>query len=84
MIMSSLHLSIANIIFGLKIHKEPSIKKINLVFFKSEMDWSIKVEIKILPNQIASPTFKPVNEKINDIEGLLFILPMGSKGFLIE
>ena len=84
MIMSSLHLSIANITFGLKIHKEPSIKKINLVFLKSEMDWNIKEEIKILPNQIASSTFKPVNEKINDIEGLLFILPIGSKGFLTE
>ena len=84
MIMSSLHLSIANITFGLKIHKEPIIKKINLVFLKSEMDWNIKDEIIKLPNQIASSTFKPVNEKINDIEGLLFILPMGSKGFLIE
>jgi hypothetical protein len=82
--MSSLHLSIANNTFGLKIHNPPIIKKINLVFLKREIVCNRKNEIKILPNQIASFIFKEVVENIKEIEGLLFILPIGSKGFLIE
>ncbi len=82
--MSSLHLSIASNTFGLKIHKEPIIKFNKFVFLNSETDWHINREIKIYPNQIASFTPNPVKEKSKEIDGLLFTLPKGSKGFLYK
>ena len=79
--MSSLHLSTARMTFGLKIHPAPRIRKIIFDLLNSDTDWIRKNDTKKLPNQIESSTFKFKNFKERVIEGLLFILLNGSRGF---
>ena len=79
--MSSLHLSTARITFGLKIHPAPRIRQIIFDLLNKDTDWIRKNDTKMLPNQIESSTFKFKNFRERVIEGLLFALLNGSRGF---